>query len=293
MVRTLIRQCGRFYLKPAVVVAFRLFGPRGGFLPSDEPVLDGFIIVRGTIGVLILLVINTAYGTGLGGVTGLPLVPPSLADPESVISAPGVMLLLALAALCFTRRGYRRRAARQLVYPVQASIIFVALLAASRWIVPLASYRGTGITAVGVEPLVQLAVIWYLTLAWCATWCCAAGPFRAADGHPLLAPVAAAVFAWLAAIRTVTGVVPATMPHTLYFTVLLGGPATVTALSAFEVWLLHAKFPDRFPFREGPVPHSRAKAPWTGVPLVVFLRQQFTEFCHQVRDACQLLTFRN
>lgn len=66
---------------------------------------------------------------------------------------------------------------------------------------------------------------------------------------------------------------------------VLGGPAAVTALSAFEVWHLRARYPGKFPFREGPLPGSRAEAPWAGVPFKVFLHDQLTKFREQLRDA--------
>lgn len=289
MFMMLIRLFGRF-LQTALLAARSLFAPRGGFLPpATEPVLDLLGIVRGAAGVLALLVVNDAYGSRLGGVTGLPVMPPSLADPLAVLSAPVVMVLLSAAVLCLTRRGKRRRAARQLRCPVQASFLFAVVVAASRWIVPLGSYRGAG-AEVLLEPLAAGAVIWYLSFALCAAWCCAAGVFRAADGHPLLAPVAAVVFSWLAAARVHGAGDPAPgMPHLLYFTVILGGPATVTALSAFEVWLLRASYPDKFPFREGPLPDSQAGAPWAGVPVRAFLHDQLTKFREQLADALRLL----
>jgi hypothetical protein len=287
---TILKQLCRGFLRSAWLAALSLFGPRGGFLPPDEPVLNGFGIAQRTAGVLTLLAVNTAYSSRLDGVTGLPLMPPSLADPLAVLSVPVVMVLLSAAALCFTRRDCRRRAARQLVYPVQASILFIVVLIAGRWIVPLGSYQGPG-TATALEPLAVLAVIWYLAFAVCAAWCCAAGLFRAADGHPLLAPSAAVVLSWLAAIRVLsTDALPAGMPHPLYFTVVLGGPATVTVLSAFEVWHLRDKYPGKFPFREGPLPGSRrAEAPWAGVPFKDFLHDQLTKFHEQLRDVLRLL----
>jgi hypothetical protein len=280
MVRTLVQQCNRFYWRPAVTVAAHLFAPRGLYLSPDEPVLNGFSIIRGTVGVLILFVVSATYGTDLGGVEQFPLVPPLLADPKTVLAAPFVIVMLAVATVCFTRRGYRRRVARQLVYPIQTSILYVALVVASGWILLPHYGNDTGIAAVLVHLLAVLAVPWFVIVLLCGGWWCAAGLFRAADGHPLLAPVAATVFAWLAASRALHfGTIPATMPHTLYFTVLLGGPTTVTALSAFEIWQLHRN--PGFPFREGPPPRSRGEAPWAGVPLSVFLHDQITKFRHQ------------
>lgn len=294
MFRIITRLVRRF-LRTALLAALSLFGPRGGFLPPTEPALDGFAIVRGTAGMLTLLAVNSAYGSRLGGVTGLPLMPPSLADPLAVLGAPAVMVVLSAAAVCFTRRSFRRHTARRLAYPVQTSALFAVLMIGSRWIMPLGNYRGSGLTVL-LEPLAAAAVIWYLAFTLCASWCCAAGPFRAADGHPLLAPVAAVVFSWLAAVRACsTGTFPAGMPHPLYFTVVLGGPAVVTALSAFEVWQLRGKYPGKFPFREGPLSSSRAAAPWAGAPLKIWCRNELAKFQEQLKDALRLLrsAFKN
>ena len=285
----MLKQLFLNFLRTAWLAALSVFGPRGGFLPSKDPVVDWFGIARGIAGVWVLLAVNSAYGSHLGGVTGLPLMPPSLADPLAVLSAPVVMVLLSVAALCFTRRGYRRRAARRLVYPVQTSVLFVVVIVASGWVVLLGSYLGSGIS-IALEPLAAVAVIWYLSFVLCAAWCCVAGVFRAADGHPLLAPVAAVVFSWLAAVRVRDAdALPVGMPRLLYFTVVLGGPATVTVLSAFEVWLLRAEYPDKFPFREGPLPGSRTEARWVDVSLKAFLREQLTKFREQLKDARCLL----
>lgn len=284
----------RCFLRTALLASLTLFGPRGGFLSSAEPALDGFGIARGTAGVLALLAVNSTYGSRLGGITGLPLTPPSLTDPLDVLSAPAVMLVLSVAAVCFTRRGFRRHAARSLVYPVQASVLFLALMIGSRWVLPLASYAGSGATVL-LEPLAAAAAVWYLAFLVCAAWCCAAGPFRAADGHPLLAPAAAVVFSWLAAARVHSAdALAGGMPPVLYLAVVLGGPVTVTALSAFEVWQLRSRYPE-FPFREGPLPGSRAEAPWSGAPLKVFCHDELAKFREQVKDARHLLwlAFKN
>jgi hypothetical protein len=175
------------------------------------------------------------------------------------------------------------------VYPVQASVIFVVVIIACRWILLLGSYQGSGIT-IALEPLAAIVAIWYLLFVLCAAWCCAAGVFRAADGHPLLGPVAAVVFSWLAAARVRDAdALPAGMPHLLYFTVVLGGPATVTVLSAFEVWLLRAEYPDEFPFRKGRLPDSPTEAPWAGVSPKVFLHDQLTKSREQLKDALRLV----
>jgi hypothetical protein len=51
MGKALIRRSICRYFRSAVRLALRLLAPRGGFLPAAEPVLDGFSILRGTVGV--------------------------------------------------------------------------------------------------------------------------------------------------------------------------------------------------------------------------------------------------
>jgi hypothetical protein len=287
---TLIRRYVRYYVRSAIGLALRLFAPRGGFLPPTEPVLDGFSIARGSIGILFLLLVNAAYRADIGGVQGLLLTPPSLADSWVLIGAPGVLILLATVGLCVTRRGFRRRAARQLLYPVQSVITFLVLAFALEWGMSLLDHATAhGLVALlGLNLLSLLAHPWCFIFEWCAVWCCAAGPFRAGDGHPLLAPAAATTFAWLTAVHAlITGGPPGAMPGALYLTVILGGPATVTAVSGWETWLLHVKFPRQFPFREGPLPPYPHPAPWAGVRLVTFFGQQLTAFGQQLKEAGQ------
>jgi hypothetical protein len=123
-----------------------------------------------------------------------------------LIGAPGVIVLLALTALCFTRPGHRRRVARQLLHPVRAVITFLLLASALAWGASLLDHAADhGLTAQLVLDLLSaLAPLWCLIFMGCAVWCCAAGPFRASDGHPFLAPAATTDFAWLAAVHALT-----------------------------------------------------------------------------------------
>lgn len=290
---TLLRRSAGLYAGSAAGAAARLFAPRGGFLPATEPVLDGFSLARGTIGVVVLCFINAVYGTDLGGVRGLPLSPPSLADSWVLVGAPGVIVLLALGAICLTRREHRRVAARQLVVPVRTVITFLVVTFALGWGVSLLD-RSPGhnlIALLGLGLLSVLAHLWYLIFGILAFWWCAAGPFRAGDGHPLLPPAVTAALAWVAAIHAlVTGGPPPGMPGALYLGVLTAGPATVTALSAFEVWWLRHQFPAQFPFRDGPlVTRAQREARPTAAHLTAFLGQQLAMFGQQLREIGQLI----
>jgi hypothetical protein len=296
--RQLMRRGARLYVQSAVRLALRLFLPRGGFLPLGDPLVDGFSIVRGTVGVLVLFLINAAYGTDVGGARGLALLfPPSLSDTWVLVAAPGVIIVLAAAALLLTRRSHRRRMARQLLHPVRAVLLFLVLdfLLVLGGSAVLDHVSGHGLIAsFGLGLLSVLAYGWCLVFGWCAVWCCAAGPFRAGDGHPLLPAAASTLFAWVAAVHALVGSPPATMPHAVYFTIVFGGPATVTVVSGIEVGLLRVKHPDEFPFRDGPLAKAARRAsPWDDDDPVIFAGQQLAAFGQQLKELGDRLARRN
>jgi hypothetical protein len=75
------------------------------------------------------------------------------------------------------------------------------------------------------------------------------------------------------------------MPRAVYFAVTLDGPATVTAVSGLEIWLLRDRYPGQFPFREGPLTaHPQSAAPWSDVHLMAFLDQQLAGFGQQLKE---------
>ena len=171
-------------------------------------------------------------------------------------------------------------------------IIFLVALFGSGWALSLLDHVTVyGPAAFGVSVLSVLATVWYLIFGVCASWCCVVGPFRAGDGHPLLAPTATTAFAWLATIHAIfSGGPPVGMPQALYFTVIFGGPATVMTISGIEVWLLHSKYPAEFPFREGPLTAYPRPSPLRSeVSPMAFLGQQIAGFGQQLKELGQRL----
>lgn len=286
----LVRRCGLLYLRSATGLAIRLFAPRGEFLPPGEPILDGFASFRAVVGVVVLLLVNAVYATDLGGLDSLPFSP-SLADSWVLFGAPGVIVMLALGILCFTRRGCRQRAARQLLRPVQSVIIFLALLFAGGWVLSVLDDATLyGLASFGLSLLSVLVTVWFIIFAVCASWCCVIGPFRAGDGHPLLAPATSTAFSWLAAIHGILTGGLVGIPSVVYFTVIFGGPVTVMAISGIEVWLLRSKYPGKFPFRDGPLATDpRRSPPWRDVHPVSLLGQQIAALGQQLKDLGQRL----
>ena len=55
-----------------------------------------------------------------------------------------------------------------------------------------------GLASLGVSLLSVPVTVWCILLGVYASRCCAIGPFRDGDAHPLLAPAATMAFSWLA-----------------------------------------------------------------------------------------------
>lgn len=75
-----------------------------------------------------------------------------------------------------------------------------------------------------------------------AAYVCVASCFRASDVHQLLPALLPPLLVWsLFAFQLFNGPDVAAPPEVLY-TFLLGGPLSVTALSAWEVWRLRSRY---------------------------------------------------
>jgi branched-subunit amino acid transport protein len=106
-----------------------------------------------------------------------------------------------------------------------------------------------------------LVVVWLCSGFWVVTFISRAiylvttGLCRLGDGHPLLPPFAGMVIAWAVAIMSLlSSSGGGGEPGMITALVLLGGPVSITALSAMETWRLRVKYPTDFPFRDGPLP---------------------------------------
>jgi hypothetical protein len=168
-----------------------------------------------------------------------------------VVLIGGALIPIGVALL--TRSGYRMVALRQLRFPAVAIGGYIALyLAVSRGLPFLLKTR-TGPNAFLLSLLALVAMIWLAILLLRGVYLLVVGMFRLADGHPLLAPLTATFIAWGVAVNTVLAGGRSDVPPNLAVVLLLGGPITVTAVSALEVARLRRRYPHDFPFRRGPL----------------------------------------
>lgn len=101
-----------------------------------------------------------------------------------------------------------------------------------------------------------------------ALYLAATGLFRADDGHPLLAPIAAPIVAATAAAMMSTtpagnGLVGE--PRTIGYALAWGGTVTIAMVSWISLRIYQRQFPDLYPFRTGPVA-ARQPAQGLGQP---------------------------
>jgi hypothetical protein len=283
----------------------RLLKARGTFLGVEpDKVVNAVNLARSFFGLLILAGVALAYP----GYTSLmeELVPTSENTPTNEVIAlkladsalTSTLVGLIIFLLCFfpfaalmtilTRSGHRLAVLRHMGIPLISFVLFVGLMSLIVGAIDLLGFLSGGFDAfttsadlhqvgpllIGVVELVvvgilfiiaaPILVVWYLEALYMA----AADFFRADDAHPLLAPVVATVVAWaLAGIAWLAGG-PTGVPYWLKWTLLLGGPLGVSAISIFTCWRLWRQYHDVL-FRDGPrdtAPEHSAGA-WQ-VPIV-------------------------
>jgi hypothetical protein len=242
--------------------ANELFEPSGSFLDDEDIAMDWLYKGRALIGVAILVVVGIHYHQKtsswiskfdpvLGGVTE-PMVLALL----SVIPATA-------AVYFFTRPQSRAEAFRQMMrYPVKVALTCLGafagyfLLAALFIADPIPAYViyfGIGLVWLFKFFLFPFRAVYLVTVGTC----------RLGDGHPLLPPVVGTILAWVVACQSMlTGQYGTGGPAVVSFAVLLGGPLSITALGLLEISRLANRYPDDFPFRDGPVSPLGSTAQW-------------------------------
>ena len=244
--------------------ADQLFGPANSYLRDEDKAMDWLHKVRALIGVAILVVAGIHYHHStksivayfnpvLGGVT------------EPMILALLFVFPATAAAVFFTRREKRDEAFGQMMrYPVKAALI---CLAAYGCILGLERLASTDKVLVYVIIfIIGIIDLRYFLFQFRATYLLTVGMCRLGDGHPLLPPIIGAVVAWAVACQSLltdnswTGA-----PAAISLAVLLGGPLSITALGHVEISRLRRRYPEEFPFRDGPLPSqdrtARAASP--------------------------------
>lgn len=153
-----------------------------------------------------------------------------------------------IAVLALTVPAKRGEALNQMRYPATAFGVWVLVYLAARVL--------TGSSNGGL----LVDIVKFVIMAWLAAFMIrmiyhmAFGLFRLGDAHPLLPPAVTALAAWSLALKgLMAGSANSGEPAAVAFLMLIGGPISVTVLAAMEIDRLRQRYPDQFPFREGPL----------------------------------------
>jgi hypothetical protein len=222
--------------------------------------MDWLYKARALIGVAILLVVGVHYhhptqsivanfNPVLGGITE-----PMILALISVVPATAAVVM-------FTRRGKRDEAFRQMMcYPVKVALICLIAYECLRVLERLASMNNFPIDAVLIL-VGGLIYLRYVLFPFRAIYLITVGMCRLGDGHPLLPPVIGTILAWVVACQSLlTDGAGTGDPAIISLAVLLGGPISITVLGHVEISGLRARYPDDFPFRDGPLPPPDSSA---------------------------------
>jgi hypothetical protein len=233
--------------------AGQLFGPSGSYLPDDDKPMDWLYKARAVIGVAILVTVGIHYHQAtqniiayfnpvLGGITE-----PMVLELLSVVPAT-------VAAVLFTRQGKRDEAFRRMLdYPLKVAVICLIAYGCIIGAVDLGGRNTPFIFVAGI--IGGLIYLRFILFPFRAIYLITVGMCRLGDGHPLLPPIIGTALAWVVACQSLlTGSVGTGAHAYVLLAVLLGGPMSITLLSHLEISRLRRRYPNEFPFRDGPLP---------------------------------------
>jgi hypothetical protein len=242
------------YFASAWNLAGKLFLPQNSYLHEEDSVIGWLYRARSIIGAFMLVAIGVryhhpasdlmaAFAPVLGGVDTAMLLALAMVVPGAIL------------VVLFTHRAKRMEACRQIRYPLGslvACLILYTIGVRVTWLMHMLVADGKSF---------PLLVVWLCSGPWVVTFTSRAiylvttGLCRLGDGHPLLPPFAGLAIAWAVAIMSLlSSNGGGSEPGMIATLVLLGGPVSITALSAMETWRLRVKYPTDFPFRDGPLP---------------------------------------
>ncbi|MBR7839312.1 hypothetical protein KDL01_38990 [Actinospica durhamensis] len=179
----------------------------------------------------------------------------------SVVTAVFILPVVSLCLVWWTRRGARRAALIQLRWPYIAIAAWFGIFAAAAPFIALGNYLQKSAQHLNFElraaAWMFVVFIMILELAWIvkSLYLAATGLFRAADGHPLLPLIAAPAVAAMATLmmNTVGGNGLVGVPGVVGDALTWGGTITITIVSLRSAQLLRRRYPQDFPFRNGPL----------------------------------------
>jgi hypothetical protein len=254
-----------------------LLEPRGSYLKEENETIDRLNKIRSVVGLIILAGVAVYY-SGLshlasetaeqGGAT-VPTV--TAHSPEgnwflgiivTVVAAIFLIPAVSVFLVLWTHPKARKKALRQLRWPFISIAAWFAIFATAVPIVAGAKALTSSVTR-NMDVLAKLVAgllyvfVAIVVLVWLvkAIYLAGTGLFRADDGHPLLAPIAAPLIAWVSAGLMATqgsnGLVG--VPAAIGLLTGFGGAISVTILSLITVYILKRQYKDEFPFRNGPL----------------------------------------
>lgn len=252
--------------------------PSGAFLGERVEAIDRLNNLRSWAGIAIIagaVVYYTGFshlGTITNGKDGVKYFTIGNHNPEGnwflglLISVVTAMLILPLVSLClvwWTKRSARRAALVQLRWPYIAIAGWFAIFAAASPFIALGHYLQNSARHMNfdIKALAWVLVVFVLILelTWIvkAIYLAATGVFRAEDGHPLLplivAPAVAAMTALMMNTVGSNGLVG--VPGVVGDALAWGGTITIAIVSLRSGQILKRRYPDEFPFRNGPLRH--------------------------------------
>ena len=229
-----------------------IFAPRDCFVDDDEE-MGRIYLLRSIAGTIIILCVAVRYHhfNGLSETFGAVFQGINWTVEFACLS----VVPAGVAVVLYTRPGKRKDALTQLRYPVSAFgawlLIIYGLLLLQRWVDHAQDDIGLGLLAAILN---LVALVWLASFMVRTFYQMATGLFRLRDGHPLLPPFVTTLAAWALAVKgLLAGGSSEGEPSALIVILLIGGPVSLTILAAFEIEQLKRKYPDEFPFRNGPI----------------------------------------
>ena len=245
------------YFKSAWSFAGKIFSPQHNYLGEEDNAIEWMYRTRSVIGAFILVAIGLRYHRPVNDLVA-PFAPVLGGVTKAMLAALVAVVPSAIAVVVLTNRSKRTDAWRQMRYPMGALMAWIVLC-----LIGVEYVRGTHRLLAGqasfwliifISILICVLGPWALTFVTRAIFLVTTGLCRLGDGHPLLPPVIGTVIAWTLAL---IGLASRSGAHgdaaVVAQLVLWAGPISITALSVAETLRLRKKYPDEFPFRDGPV----------------------------------------
>ncbi|MFJ7076864.1 hypothetical protein [Streptomyces sp. NPDC098781] len=232
-------------LRSAHRVATKLFVHQSGDRIVDRTV-DRVQVARTVLGVLASLALILVYGvekdrwnnaaeTGFANAIVTPIL--------LICTGP----LVVLGFILYTPPHLRPQLRSRLHAPLKAVgwyLLSLVVLAATIYVAGGTGFKDDlhGWQVAPFAVLVLVAIFWGLPFLFLASLYSARSAFNTAYVHPMLPPVVTGVLVWVLAVFNLIGNGMPAGPPVAQFCSLLGGPLSVTAVSAWEMWRLRTRF---------------------------------------------------